>query len=55
MWIARNGNSDAARGGRLRARIVLGYRGPGKRFGVIRFANGRTFRLWAIALHVWRY
>lgn len=55
MWITRNGNSEAAKVGRLRARIVLGYRGPGKRFGVIRFANGRTFRFGAIALHVWRY
>jgi hypothetical protein len=37
-----------------RCSLVLGYKGHGKRWGVIRFGNGRTFRAGLVALHVWR-
>ena len=49
-----NTNRSYPRDGKLRVKLVLGYRGPGRRFGVIPFANGRTFRLGAVAVHVWR-
>ena len=48
-------NREGARTGRLHCRLILGYAGHGKRFGIIRFANGRTFRAWGVAIHVWRY
>lgn len=38
----------------MKLRLIFGYRGPGKRWGVIPFGNGRTFRAGSIALHVWR-
>lgn len=34
--------------------ILLNYRGHGKRYGIIKFGNGYTFRAGRFAAHVWR-
>lgn len=34
--------------------LIFGYRGHGKRWGKISFANGFTLRAGSIALHIWR-
>lgn len=36
------------------ASLVLGYRGHGKKRGVIRFDNGFTLRRDGIALYLWK-
>lgn len=41
--------------GPYRAKLITGYRGHGKRWGRINFANGFTLRAGKIALHLWKY
>lgn len=41
--------------GPYRAAFVFGYRGHGKRWGRIGFANGFTLRAGPLALHLWKY
>lgn len=38
----------------MKTKLILGYNGHGKKFGIIRFANGFTLRAWKVALHVWK-
>jgi hypothetical protein len=37
----------------VKARLILGYHGSGRRYGIIPFGNGVTLRLWRLALHIW--
>lgn len=41
------------RGRQFMFALILGYRGPGKRWGKINFRNGFTLRANRIALHIW--
>lgn len=38
----------------MKIRLIVGYRGYGKRWGKINFANGFTLRAGPLAVHVWR-
>lgn len=40
--------------GNYRSSLVVPYRGPGKRWGKIRFGNGFTLRAGSVALHLWK-
>jgi hypothetical protein len=40
--------------GWMKATLIFGYHGHGKRWGLIRFGNGITLRAGAVAVHVWR-
>ncbi len=35
-------------------KLIFGYRGHGKRWGKIGFANGFTLRAGSVALHIWQ-
>lgn len=38
----------------MKTSLIFGYKGHGKKVGIIRFKNGFTLRAWSIALHIWK-
>ena len=44
----------SVRFGKTCGALILGYRGHGRRYGIIPFGNGYTLRAGNVAVHVWR-
>lgn len=40
--------------GKTHLSLVIPYRGPGRRWGKINFANGYTLRAGVVAVHIWQ-
>lgn len=56
-WLEKNPMSKpniVAKPGQIKVRLLTQYCGHGKRWGMIRFANGFTLRAGRVALHIWR-